>query len=75
MTNHPAAQLGIAMLTARLAGDREAFQTLTQDMPEGMANAILLRTAETMVKMIAQLTEQTPDEALKMIAAAIAAES
>jgi hypothetical protein len=75
MTNHPDAQLGIAMLTARLNGDREAFMTITKDMPEGYANALLMRTAEMMVNMIAELTGQTKDEALKSIAAALAAES
>ncbi len=73
MVNHPDAQLGIAMLTARLNGDQDAFNQITRDMPEGMAVALLMRTAEMMVSMIAELTGQTRDEALKSVAAALAA--
>jgi len=75
MANPPDAQLGIAILTARLHNDRAAFEQITADMPEGYAVALLLRTAEMMVNMIADLSGQTKDEALKSIAAALAAES
>jgi hypothetical protein len=75
MTNHPDAQLGIAMLTARLAGDQDAFAAITKDMPQGYAIALLMRTAEMLLSMLADATGQTKDEALKTAAAALAAES
>ena len=74
MANHPDAQLGISILTARMAGDREAFMALLKDRAEGEVNAHLMRTAEMMVNMIADLTGQTKAEALKSIALALAAE-
>ncbi|MFE5339305.1 hypothetical protein ACFQ80_03720 [Isoptericola sp. NPDC056578] len=74
MPNHPDAQLGLAMLTARMNGDREGYIAITEEMPEGYAVALLLRTAEMMVNMIADLTETSKEEALQRIAAALAAE-
>ncbi|WP_454859091.1 hypothetical protein [Promicromonospora soli] len=73
MANHPDAQLGIAMLTARMSGDQDAFNAITSDMPEGYAVALLLRTAEMMVNMISDLTQTTKEEALQSVAAALAA--
>lgn len=72
MANHPDAQLGIAMLTAQMSGDEDAFLAITSDMPEGYAVALLLRTAEMMVSMIAEFTQTTKEEALQSVAAALA---
>jgi hypothetical protein len=62
------------MLTARITGDKAAFDQVTAGMPEGYAVALLMRTAEMMVNMMAGLTGQTRDETLKSTAAALAAE-
>lgn len=74
MGNSPEAALGIALLTALVRQDREAFLIIAADLEGGNAQAvaILARLGEAMIGMIADLLQIDDEEALSRIAASIA---
>ncbi|GAA1412853.1 hypothetical protein AUR04nite_34820 [Glutamicibacter uratoxydans] len=74
MTQAQPGEIGIAMITALLHGDREGFNFVVSELEGGNAQAvaILARLSETMIAMIADLLGVEPDEALMKIAASIA---
>ncbi|TLM73207.1 hypothetical protein [Pseudarthrobacter sp. NamB4] len=75
MSNNPSAGAGVGILTSFVRNDREAFMTITKELPGGCPEAIaaLGRVSEAMVKMIAELAGISKEEALESVALAIAA--
>lgn len=74
MTQAQPGEIGIAMITALLNGDRDGFNLVVSELDGGNAEAvaILARLSETMIAMIADLLDIDSEEALRRIATSIA---